>query len=108
MTAAHEATGKGARAAGSAFARPDGTFSFVIHRRHFLVSPRLRLLRFARSQAVVYKELQVHGEVLLQRDVTALIVHSRHKSDTDLMQEVEEFRKRCNVEVILGEEKTAT
>lgn len=46
-----------------------------------------------------YKEVQFHGPIEFSRDVEAIVVHSRHKTDKAMMAMVEEFRKNnhCNV-----------
>ena len=46
---------------------------------------------------------QLHGPVELQRDVSCLFVHGRHKSDKTVMKAVEEFRQRNKVEVVIME-----
>lgn len=46
----------------------------------------------------VYTEVQIHGSIKLDRDIEALYVNSRHKSDSFMIEKLEWFKKnyKCN------------
>lgn len=48
----------------------------------------------------VYKEAQIHGPLLLSRDVSCLFVHPRHCESKSLRQAIDRFGSRCNVDII--------
>jgi len=49
------------------------------------------------SKLATYKELQVHGEVLLERDIESIVVNTRHKSDKILVELVESFCAKYSI-----------
>jgi hypothetical protein len=62
--------------------------------------------KFAKSRSdYVYREIQYHGEIRLDRDIASLHVNARHAADASTMKLIEEFRKRYKVEIIMLEAK---
>jgi len=47
-----------------------------------------------------YKEVQIHGELRFNRDVEAIVVNSRHKSDSRMLELISQFSTQNYCDVI--------
>ncbi|KAJ1558685.1 hypothetical protein HK096_007394 [Nowakowskiella sp. JEL0078] len=52
------------------------------------------------SHLSVYKELQIHGEVRLNRDIEVVVLNCAYKDDTEVIKAAELFKKNHGVEYI--------
>jgi hypothetical protein len=93
---------------------PLGTCEHFCHILQHYTDPELNELiavavgekKFAKSRSdYVYREIQYHGEIRLDRDIASLHVNARHAADASTMKLIEEFRKRYKVEIIMLEAK---
>jgi len=50
-------------------------------------------------QSSQYRELQIHGELLLNRDIQTIAVHSQYRENKSIMKLVIQFAEKHNIEI---------
>jgi len=49
------------------------------------------------SAQATYREVQIHGEVRLDKDVTCIVIHKKYKTNTDICAKLEQFSEKHDV-----------